>query len=337
MAPADPLEKLPGESRARLERGRPRFVKPMLATLTDERDLDDDWVLEHKLDGERCLALVAGGDVTLMTRSARDVTSTYPEIVEALAAQGGTDAVLDGEIVAIDGDEALGFERLQRRLGNTRPSAAVMDDTPVALYAFDLLHIGGCDLTKLPLADRIDVLHASFRPSGAVRLSEGARGDSRRRYEAACSAGWEGLVAKRLGSRYVSGRSREWLKLKCVAEQELVIGGFTAPRGSRVGLGAVLVGYFDDGRLRYAGKVGTGFDRSALESLTAQLRSIERDDSPFSGPVAPRPAGVRWVEPRLVAQIGFAEWTRGGRLRHPRFLGLRDDKPPEQVVRESPA
>jgi bifunctional non-homologous end joining protein LigD len=150
----------------------------------------------------------------------------------------------------------------------------------------------------------------------------------------ACRDGWEGLIAKRLGTPYVSTRSRDWLKLKCTRAQELVIGGFTAPRGSRTDLGALLVGHFDDGRLRYAGKVGTGFSHATLRDLADRLGPLRREDSPFADEIRER--SITWVEPELVAQVGFSEWTRDGRLRHPRFLGLRDDKDAREVVRERP-
>jgi bifunctional non-homologous end joining protein LigD len=161
-------------------------------------------------------------------------------------------------------------------------------------------------------------------------------GPSRRAYERACAAGWEGLIAKRADAPYRGGRSRDWLKLKCVLEQEVVIGGFTEPRGARSGLGALLVGYHEDGRLRYAGKVGTGFDAATLDALRTRLDALEVPAPPFGEPVKPRPAGAHWVRPDLVAQVGFAEWTAAGRMRQPRFLGLREDKAPADVVRERP-
>ena len=170
-------------------------------------------------------------------------------------------------------------------------------------------------------------------PSEApLRLTPSRTRDGERLYAEACRKGWEGLIAKRAEAPYTHGRSRDWLKFKCTAEQELVIGGYTAPRGSRSDLGALLLGYFEDGRLRYAGKVGTGFTRATLADLSARLAPLRRDSSPFADLV--REPHTTWVEPRLVAQVGFSEWTRDGRLRHPRFLGLRDDKAAEEVVRE---
>jgi len=168
-----------------------------------------------------------------------------------------------------------------------------------------------------------------------LQLTEAWSGDSQRRFAQACRSGWEGLIAKRAGAPYRAGRSTDWLKLKCASEQELVIGGFTEPAGGRTDFGALLVGYHEGGRLRYAGKVGTGFSAARLADLGAKLRKLETHDSPFVD-ARPIPRGTHWTRPQLVAQVGFAEWTSDGRLRQPRFLGLRDDKRPAEVVREAP-
>ena len=306
----------------------------MLATLTDRRDFGDEWLLERKLDGERCLARRDAGGVRLESRTAKDLTSTYPEVVEALAGQPGGTFALDGEVVALAGD-ATSFGRLQQRLGVVRPPAALIAAVPVVYFAFDALELGGEDLRARPLAERRERLAGALAAGNAVRLTEAWRDDSRRRFADACAAGWEGLIAKRADAPYRSGRSRDWLKLKCTAEQELVIGGWTDPTGTREELGALLVGYYEDGVLRYAGKVGTGYDRRTLRELGPRLRGLETAEPPFAD-ARPVPRGTHWARPELVAQIGFAEWTSGGRLRQPRFLGLRDDKRPEDVVRERP-
>jgi DNA ligase D-like protein (predicted ligase) len=264
------------------------------------------------------------------------VTSTFPEVAAAAAAGVPGAAVLDGEVVAMDGGEALGFQRLQRRLGLADPEPALVRAAPVSLWAFDLVHLEDRDTRALEMVDRKALLRAVLRPRAALRYCEHDNGDAPGRYRAACAAGWEGLVAKRSDAPYRAGRTRDWLKLKCVGEQELVIGGYTEPKGRRAELGALLVGYYEDGRLRYAGKVGTGFDEAKLRELGGRLARLARPDSPFAEPVRPLPAGTHWVEPRLVGQIGFSEWTSAGRLRHPRFLGLREDKAPEDVVREAP-
>jgi bifunctional non-homologous end joining protein LigD len=202
----------------------------------------------------------------------------------------------------------------------------------VFYYIFDLLHVAGHDTTALPLRTRKTLLRRALVFRDPIRLTNHRNRDGEALYHDACRKGWEGVIAKRAQSRYEGGRSRDWLKFKCSAEQELVIGGFTPPRGSRTDLGALLLGYYDHGRLRYAGKVGTGFTHATLRDLAGRLEPLRRDASPFADEVRER--GATWVEPVLVAQVGFTEWTRDARLRHPRFLGLRDDKPATEVVRE---
>jgi DNA ligase D-like protein (predicted ligase) len=306
----------------------------MLATLTDRRDFGADWLLERKFDGERCVARKRGGDVRLESRTGKDLTGTYPEVRAAVAAQRARHLLLDGEVVAYHGEQTS-FGRLQQRLGVSRPSAERVAAYPVVYTIFDLLEVDGEDLAQRPTLERRARLVDVIRPSAALQLSEAWRGDSERRFAEACRSGWEGLIAKRADASYARGRSRDWLKLKCSWEQELVIGGYTDPAGSRTDFGALLVGYYENGRLRYAGKVGTGYTAATLRDLGARLRKLEAPESPFVD-ARPVPRGTHWTRPELVAQIGFAEWTRGGRLRQPRFLGLRDDKPPVEVVRELP-
>jgi len=308
----------------------------MLATLTDRRDFGAGWLLERKLDGERCLATRGPrGAVGLRSRTDRDLTATYPEVAAAVGALPGGALILDGELVAFDGETAS-FSRLQQRLGVSSPSAALIASHPVVLCAFDVLEVDGEDLRPLGLAERrgrLEAVLAGAPADGALRITEAWEGDSERRFAAACAAGWEGLIAKRAGRPYRPGRSNDWLKLKCAFEQELVVGGWTDPAGSRVGLGALLVGYHEDGVLRYAGKVGTGFDVPTLRRLRERLDALATGAPPFAD-ARPVPRGTHWVRPDVVAQIAFAEWTTAGRLRQPRFLGLRDDKRPEDVVRE---
>ena len=306
----------------------------MLATLTDRRDFGDDWLLERKFDGERCVARKDGGEVRLESRTAKDLTGTYPEVRAAVAGQRNRDLLLDGEVVAYDGEQTS-FSRLQQRLGVTNPSLEQVAAYPVVFCVFDLLEADGDDLRDRPLLERRARLSRAIRSSPALQLSEAWRDDSQRRFAQACRAGWEGLIAKRAQARYVPGRSRDWLKLKCVWEQEFVIGGYTDPAGSRTDFGALLVGYYQGGRLKYAGKVGTGYTAATLRDLGSRLRELETPESPFVD-ARPIPRGTHWTRPELVAQIGFAEWTNDGRLRQPRFLGLRDDKRPADVVRERP-
>ena len=306
----------------------------MLATLTDRRDFGDDWLLERKFDGERCVARKDGGNVRLESRTAKDLTGAYPEVRTAVARQRNRVLVLDGEMVAFDGEQTS-FSRLQQRLGVANPSPELVATYPVVFCVFDLLELDGDDLRGRPLLERRALLTEAVRPSTALQLSEAWRDNSQRLFARACRSGWEGLIAKRADAPYVAGRSRDWLKLKCVWEQELVIGGYTDPAGSRTDFGALLVGYQEDGQLKYAGKVGTGYSAATLRSLGARLRELETPEPPFVD-ARPIPRGTHWVRPELVAQIGFAEWTKDGRLRQPRFLGLRDDKRAAEVVREQP-
>jgi DNA ligase D-like protein (predicted ligase) len=304
----------------------------MLATLTERRDFGEEWLLERKFDGVRCVAWKQRDEVRLESRTGRDLTGAYPEVRAALTAQRLDRFVVDGELVVFDGDRTS-FSRLQQRLGIMRPPPALVEAFPVVYCVFDLLEAGGEDLAAQPLCDRRARLEQAIRPTSSLRISEAWRDGSAHRFAEACRAGWEGLIAKRADAPYVPGRSKDWLKLKCVLEQEFVIGGFTEPAGSRTEFGALLVGYYEGERLLYAGKVGTGYSAERLTALGARLRKLETGESPFAD-VRPIPRGTHWTRPELVAQIGFAEWTAEGRLRQPRFLGLRDDKPPREVVRE---
>ena len=303
------------------------MIEPMKAVLSDQPFSDPDWIFERKLDGIRCIAIRDRSGVSLMSRTARRMNDQFPEIAEALEREPAKDFILDGEVVAMR-NGVSSFELLQQRHRRR---------VPVYYYVFDLLRLDGEDLRPLPLRERKARLRRALDFKGPVRFNPHRRGEhGEELFREACRKGLEGVIAKRADSPYAGKRSRDWLKLKCHAEQELVIGGFTAPKGSRTDFGALLVGYNEDGALRYAGKVGTGFDQATLRELGAQLRELERDESPFP-PFKPIPPGTRWVRPELVAQIGFAEWTRDARLRHPRFLGLRDDKPAGEVVREVPS
>jgi bifunctional non-homologous end joining protein LigD len=306
----------------------------MLATLSARREFGDDWLLERKFDGERCVAHKVGDAVRLESRTGKELTGNYPEVRAAVAAQRPRELLLDGEVVAFEAEQTS-FARLQQRLGVTTPSTELIAAFPVVYCVFDLLELDGEDLRGRPLLERRATLTRRVLPRMGLQLSEAWRSDSQRRFAKACRSGWEGLIAKQADAPYSAGRSPQWLKLKCTSEQELVIGGYTEPAGSRTDFGALLVGYYEKGRLRYAGKVGTGYSAATLRELGRRLRAMETVESPFVD-ARPIPRGTHWTRPELVAQIGFAEWTREGRLRQPRFLGLRDDKPPVEVVRERP-
>jgi bifunctional non-homologous end joining protein LigD len=309
--------------------------EPMKAVLTDRPFSDPNWIYERKLDGIRCLACRRDGRVQLSSRTGHSLNGSYPELVEALEAEPEQDFVVDGEIVAFEGSRTS-FEKLQRRMQVSDPRRARATGVRVYFYLFDILRHAGAEVMERPQRERKALLRRTLEFHGAVRYTPHRNRDGERYFEQACRHGWEGLIAKRADSRYVQKRSRDWLKFKCSAEQELVIGGFTAPKGSRTDFGALLVGYYEGGKLRYAGKVGTGFSEETLRTLGKRMRDLERDSSPFVD-VHPVPAGTHWIEPELVAQVGFTEWTRDGRLRHPRYLGLRDDKPAREVVRERPS
>jgi DNA ligase D-like protein (predicted ligase) len=328
-------DRLTDDERAALkDAGHPDWLSPMLATLTDDRFSDPDWLFERKLDGERLLAFRDGDRVRLLTRNRKSAADTYPEIVKALGNQSASGFVVDGEVVAFDGDVSS-FARLQQRMKITDPDEARASDVAVYFYLFDVPWFDGSELDALPLRTRKRILKREFAFDGPIRFTAHRNGDGEAFFEEACEKGWEGIIAKRAASRYRHSRSRDWLKFKCDKGQELVIGGFTEPQGERIGFGALLVGYHDDdGDLRYAGKVGTGYDDAFLADFRKQLDRIATDDPPFVDP--PSDKRATWVEPEFVGEFGFTEWTRDGKLRHPRFLGLRRDKKPGDVVRERP-
>jgi DNA ligase D-like protein (predicted ligase) len=300
----------------------PDHVEPMKAVLTEERFSDPNWIFERKLDGIRCIAIKADRQVRLLSRNQLSLNGRFPEVVAALERDPATRFVIDGEIVAFAGAQTS-FAALQQR-----------GERPVRIfhYVFDLLYHEGRDVTTLPLRKRKALLRKALTFGGPIRCTPHRNRDGEAFFREACRKGWEGLIAKRADSPYVFGRSRDWLKFKCGFEQEFVIGGFTPPRGSRTEFGALLVGHYEGKKLRYAGKVGTGFTQATLKDLGARLTKLRIDDSPFADEIRER--NVTWVRPELVGQVGFSEWTRDGRLRHPRFLGLRDDKAAEEVVRE---
>jgi DNA ligase D-like protein (predicted ligase) len=308
-------------------------LEPMKAKLIDTPFSDPGWVFERKLDGIRALVRRRGERVTLTSRTGRDISSSYPELTEGLAGEAADDFLADGEIVAFDGPRTS-FERLQGRMGIGDPRLARLSGIPVFIYLFDLLEFAGNDLRALPLRQRKAALRRALDFHSPVRYTPHRNERGEELFREACAKGWEGLIAKRAESTYVHARSRDWLKLKCSFEQELVIGGYTPPQGSRTRFGALLVGYHEDGQLRYAGKVGTGFSQRELDRLGAKLEALRTAECPFGRDGLPRQA--TWVEPRLVGQFAFSEWTRDGKLRHPRYLGLRDDKPAADVVRELP-
>lgn len=322
---SSPLDVLAGGERELVRRAAaPTGARAMKAVLTDERFSDAAWIFERKLDGIRCVAIRADHQVRLLSRTDHPLDERYPEIRAALEGERCAGFAVDGEVVAFEGARTS-FARLAQR--GRRPVA-------VFFYVFDVLWLDGHDVRAVPLRARKRLLRAALAFDDAVRLTPYRNTEGEALFADACRRGWEGLIAKRADSVYTERRSRDWLKFKCEQGQELVVGGFTPPRGSRTDFGALLLGYHHGGELRYAGKVGTGFDAATLGDIARRLARLRRSDAPFADAGAISERGAVWVDPELVAQIGFTEWTRHGRLRHPRFLGLRDDKPAREVVRE---
>jgi bifunctional non-homologous end joining protein LigD len=323
---SDALDALAEDDRAKLRPApAPDHAAAMKAVLTSERFDDRNWIYERKLDGVRCIAVRADGPVRLLSRNDLSMNGRYPEIATALDTEPCSRFAVDGEVVAFEGSRTS-FARLAQR--GQHP-------VPVFYYVFDIVWLDGYDVRALPLRVRKRLLRDALSFKDGVRLTPHRNEHGRALFLEACRKGWEGLIAKRADSPYVATRSRDWLKFKCEQGQELVIGGYTEPKGSRIELGALLVGYYRDGNLRYAGKVGTGFDDATLRDLAARLEGLRRPDPPFADAAAIRERGVTWVEPELVAEVGFSEWTEAGRLRHPRFQGLREDKAAREVVREA--
>ena len=294
-------------------------IRPMLASLSSEIPSGPNWVFEEKYDGIRALAYRTRKNVRLWSRNALDLTAGFPEVAAAVAKLPGGDLVLDGELVIFDRTGVSRFQLLQRRGSGGRSEYA----------AFDLLERDGVPLLKRPLKERRASLEAVIDDRDGLRLSRRLGKNGKRAYETARNKQWEGIIAKDETSIYEPGvRSRSWLKVKVRKESEFVIGGFTAPTGSRTHLGALLVGLHDGPALRYAGKVGSGYTGDSLAELAQLLAPVRTETPPFAD--APRMKDSTWVKPTLVAQIAFAEWTAADRLRQPVFLGLRRDKSPRE-------
>lgn len=309
----------------------PSTFEVQLATLADSAPSGDEWLHEIKLDGYRLICRASGGDVRLITRSGKDWTDRFPRLAEAAGALPCDEAVLDGEAAVLNAYGVSEFQALQNALRRRHAN--------VHYFAFDLLYIDGYDLTHAPLRARKEALAgllAAVPEAGPIRYSDHVEGHGAEFLQRACAMGLEGIISKRADRPYRAGRGTEWRKVKCVRRQEFVVIGFTEPSGTRTAFGALLLAVNDDeGRLVFAGRVGTGFNERTLAELHAKLTRLERETPPIDNP--PRGAGARgvhWVTPRLVAEVSFAEWTSDGRIRHPSFLGLREDKKPEEVVRE---
>jgi bifunctional non-homologous end joining protein LigD len=310
-------------------------VTHMLATLSEQPFSRKGWVFEIKYDGVRVIAERHGEEVRMLGRSGEDITARYPEIAEALRGLVVEDFVLDGEIVAYDESGRPSFGRLQKRmlLSKPRDVAAAMARVPVRAVFFDCLALEGHDLRKLALTDRKDCLSRALPPAGVVQAGDHLEEHGEAFYEAANEMGLEGIIAKRADSRYTGRRSPDWVKIKCQRRQEFVVGGWTDPKGGGRHFGALHVGVYEDGALRHVTRVGSGFDDAMQDQLWRQLQPLTRKDSPF-GSTGPKGREDHWVEPKLVCEVRFTEWTADGGLRHPIFMGMRTDRKPEDVRRE---
>jgi bifunctional non-homologous end joining protein LigD len=312
----------------------PEHVKPMLARAGDLPADDARWAYEIKWDGVRAITYVEGGRVRLESRNLNDITPRYPELRELGRALGAREAVLDGEVVAFDEDGRPSFQRLQGRMHLTSEPGVrrLAEREPVTYVIFDLLHLEGHSLMELPYTERRERLLGLGLDGPTWQTPVHHVGDGAALLEASRTSGLEGIIAKRLDCPYTPGRrSAGWIKVKNVRRADVVIGGWLPGEGNRSGrIGALLVGYYEGYRLRYAGRVGTGFNQAELDRLQKLLEPLERDTSPFTGTQPPRKA--HFVEPNLVATVEYTEWTRARTLRHPSYKGLRDDKPPEEVV-----
>jgi bifunctional non-homologous end joining protein LigD len=324
----DPAD-LPGARAGKL----PQKPRAALATLVDETPDGEGWLHEIKLDGYRILARVENGRARLVSRNGNDWTERFSAVAAAAGSIAADAALLDGEVVVLNEAGITDFHALQ--------NAASIPASDLQYFVFDLLYLNGHDLTAVPLVDRKEALRAllaASAPLAGIRFSDHVVGNGAAFFETACRSGVEGVISKRVASRYEAKRTRDWLKTKCTLRQEFVVVGFTEPKGSRTGFGALVIGVHEDGQLQYAGRVGTGFTDDDLRALRKQMAKLERKRPPVANP--PKGAEYReitWLEPRLVAEVEFTEWTADGKIRHPSFQGLRADKKPEEVVRERPA
>jgi bifunctional non-homologous end joining protein LigD len=338
--PAKESSRSPKRKASRGSAPIPAFVEPMKAKLVDSMP-SGDWIYEIKFDGFRALALRGGREARLLSRNQKDLGGRFPEVMHSILALDVRDAIIDGEIVALDSRGRSSFQLLQAfELGKERP--------PIFYYAFDLLRLNGNDLLDLPVEERKAKLEKLLRDSpGVIRYSASIENANAELLDKARELGVEGLIGKRVGSRYEPGkRSGAWIKIKIQQQQEFVIGGYTDPEGTRKYFGAILVGVYEDNKLKFVGKVGTGFDEELLRSLFSKFKRIPSDECPFVNlpenhssrygkpMTAAEMKRCHWVKPALVCQVKFAEWTRDDRLRQPVFLGLREDKDAKEVVRE---
>ncbi len=313
----------------------PKIIQPMLATLADKPFSDPDWLFETKWDGVRAICFIKNGRARFVSRNQLEMTPQYPELINIADCVNASEAILDGEIVALDEKGVSRFQLLQPRLGRKNASEIqrLATNTRLAFYVFDLLYLDGFDLTQCRLLDRKEKLEAMLKSSKNVRYSDHIIGEGERLYAEIAKVPLEGIIAKGLTSTYAQRRSTAWLKIKTVQEAEVVIGGYTEPRKSRAYFGALVVGLYTEGKLHYVAHVGGGFNQKTLEQVYRLMQPLKTKQCSFvEEPQTNEP--VQWIKPKLVAQVKFSEWTADKRMRHPIFLGLREDKTPEQCTFE---
>ena len=322
-------ESLLGARRAAI----PNFIAPQLATLVKEPPTGDDWLHELKFDGYRMLCRIDGDKVRFLSRNEKDWTRKFPNLTLAVKTLPVSNAIIDGEVVIFESDGRASFQKLQHAIGSGGSAR-------FSFVGFDLIYLDGHDLTRVPLEDRKLALQTLFKaipPTGSLRYSDHVQGNGELFYNHACKTGVEGIVSKLRTSRYESARNRNWLKVKCNKRQEFVVVGYTASTSGLPGFGSLILGVYEGKRLVYGGRVGTGFTMKQRVDLKEELDTHARASSPLSA--IPRDPGLRdahWVEPELVAEVSFIEWTTDGAIRHPSFQGLRDDVKPKNVRRELP-
>jgi len=305
----------------------PAAINPMLATLVDEPFSDRDWIFETKWDGFRSICFIKNGQARLVSRNQLEMTQQYPELANIAKQVEAREAILDGEIVALDEHGRPRFQLLQPRVGRKSGIEALRGKGKIVYYVFDLLYCDGYDLMSCPLVDRKAELERMLRPASFVKLSEHIEADGKRFFKEIEKFHLEGMIAKRAASPYIQRRSSDWLKIKTVRRSEVVIGGYTQPRASRSHFGALVVGLYHDGKLRYVAHTGGGFNQRTLAQVYKLMQPLKTDTSPFV--VTPKTnEPVQWIKPKLVGEVKFSEWTADKHMRQPIFLGLREDKKP---------
>jgi bifunctional non-homologous end joining protein LigD len=306
----------------------PAVIHPMLATLVDDPFSNPEWIFETKWDGFRSVCFIQHGKARFVSRNQIDMTPQYPELANVAKQIAAKEAILDGEIVALDKDGMPRFQLLQPRVGRKSGLEALRGHGHIVYYVFDLLYLDGNDLTSCPVVERKEALARVLRPAGFIRLSEHIVGDGEAFFKEIEKFHLEGMIAKRAASPYAQKRTKDWLKVKTVARSEVVVGGYTQPRGSRSHFGALVAGLYRDRELHYVAHVGGGFNQRTLSQIYKLMQPLKTKETPFvAAPKTNEP--VQWLTPKLVAEVKFSEWTADRRMRHPVFVGLREDKKPE--------